>query len=137
MRISYWRSDVCSSDLARFDLRDQAVDPTAAIGIRLGRDEAERRRRRAGSVAVGFRRQRAEGLGRALEEAGRQQQAADQVRRGRRQREVGGAAAAFGGSEVKARRQVLRSEEHTSELQSLMRISYAVFCLKKKNKNKT
>src|SRR3546814_6632065 len=29
-----------------------------------------------------------------------------------------------------------RSEEHTSELQSLMRISYAVFCLKKKNKVK-
>src|SRR3546814_5927338 len=29
----------------------------------------------------------------------------------------------------------LRSEEHTSELQSLMRISYAVFCLKKKTKN--
>src|SRR3546814_1656908 len=29
-----------------------------------------------------------------------------------------------------------RSEEHTSELQSLMRSSYAVFCLKKKNKNK-
>src|SRR3546814_1086773 len=29
-----------------------------------------------------------------------------------------------------------RSEEHTSELQSLMRISYAVFCLKKKNKTK-
>src|SRR3546814_8062974 len=30
--------------------------------------------------------------------------------------------------------EVIRSEEHTSELQSLMRISYAVFCLKKKNK---
>src|SRR3546814_2521364 len=30
------------------------------------------------------------------------------------------------------RSRVLRSEEHTSELQSLMRISYAVFCLKKK-----
>src|SRR3546814_9518291 len=30
-----------------------------------------------------------------------------------------------------------RSEEHTSELQSLMRISYAVFCLKKKNNNTT
>src|SRR3546814_4997461 len=30
---------------------------------------------------------------------------------------------------------IFRSEEHTSELQSLMRISYAVFCLKKKNKN--
>src|SRR3546814_5782232 len=32
---------------------------------------------------------------------------------------------------------VRRSEEHTSELQSLMRISYAVFCLKKKKKNQT
>src|SRR3546814_3402599 len=30
----------------------------------------------------------------------------------------------------------MRSEEHTSELQSLMRISYAVFCLKKKKKGK-
>src|SRR3546814_5739732 len=30
----------------------------------------------------------------------------------------------------------IRSEEHTSELQSLMRISYAVFCLKKKKKHK-
>src|SRR3546814_9340533 len=33
-------------------------------------------------------------------------------------------------------RRIVRSEEHTSELQSLMRISYAVFCLKKKNKEK-
>src|SRR3546814_3583927 len=32
---------------------------------------------------------------------------------------------------------ISRSEEHTSELQSLMRISYAVFCLKKKTKNTT
>src|SRR3546814_2279913 len=31
--------------------------------------------------------------------------------------------------------ELLRSEEHTSELQSLMRISYAVFCLKKKTKH--
>src|SRR3546814_10198412 len=38
-------------------------------------------------------------------------------------------------SEERARTfQAKRSEEHTSELQSLMRISYAVFCLKKKNK---
>src|SRR3546814_2385213 len=34
-----------------------------------------------------------------------------------------------------ADRRATRSEEHTSELQSLMRISYAVFCLKKKNNN--
>src|SRR3546814_4349712 len=33
-------------------------------------------------------------------------------------------------------RVIARSEEHTSELQSLMRISYAVFCLKKKKKKK-
>src|SRR3546814_1362274 len=33
--------------------------------------------------------------------------------------------------------QIKRSEEHTSELQSLMRISYAVFCLKKKKNIKT
>src|SRR3546814_8340281 len=35
------------------------------------------------------------------------------------------------------RRQPARSEEHTSELQSLMRTSYAVFCLKKKKNNNT
>src|SRR3546814_4363424 len=35
------------------------------------------------------------------------------------------------------RRSISRSEEHTSELQSLMRISYAVFCLKKKTKQRT
>src|SRR3546814_5063168 len=35
------------------------------------------------------------------------------------------------------RRAMERSEEHTSELQSLMRISYAVFCLKKKKKKNT
>src|SRR3546814_9886467 len=35
-----------------------------------------------------------------------------------------------------ASREAIRSEEHTSELQSLMRISYAVFCLKKKKRNK-
>src|SRR3546814_5252889 len=36
---------------------------------------------------------------------------------------------------IVALHEVGRSEEHTSELQSLMRISYAVFCLKKKKKN--
>src|SRR3546814_1281712 len=39
------------------------------------------------------------------------------------------------GSHVRWRRSV-RSEEHTSELQSLMRLSYAVFCLNKKNTTK-
>src|SRR3546814_10748917 len=37
---------------------------------------------------------------------------------------------------IESRPSIRRSEEHTSELQSLMRISYAVFCLKKKHKVK-
>src|SRR3546814_10841538 len=37
---------------------------------------------------------------------------------------------------VTPKTKIVRSEEHTSELQSLMRISYAVFCLKKKRKTK-
>src|SRR3546814_5959027 len=41
---------------------------------------------------------------------------------------------AYGGACSRRAALMPRSEEHTSELQSLMRISYAVFCLKKKNK---
>src|SRR3546814_5589188 len=41
----------------------------------------------------------------------------------------------LGGNRHGDRHDHRRSEEHTSELQSLMRISYAVFCLKKKTKN--
>src|SRR3546814_2705855 len=44
-------------------------------------------------------------------------------------------AAEAAGDLRRARHRPRRSEEHTSELQSLMRISYAVFCLKKKKKN--
>src|SRR3546814_1608409 len=40
-------------------------------------------------------------------------------------------------AEAETNREIRRSEEHTSELQSLMSISYAVFCLKKKKKNIT
>src|SRR3546814_3121640 len=43
----------------------------------------------------------------------------------------------LGASGTKLMATLVRSEEHTSELQSLMRISYAVFCLKKKNRNHT
>src|SRR3546814_14406721 len=47
--------------------------------------------------------------------------------------QVGVAAGGERAHQVQRRRRTWRSEEHTSELQSLMRISYAVFCLKKKN----
>src|SRR3546814_5619956 len=46
-------------------------------------------------------------------------------------------AANTGKSATTIRYRNFRSEEHTSELQSLMRISYAVFCVKKKNHKKT
>src|SRR3546814_9026178 len=45
---------------------------------------------------------------------------------------LGDHAVEFGRIEARRQRRAHRSEEHTSELQSLMRISYAVFCLKKK-----
>src|SRR3546814_8301966 len=47
----------------------------------------------------------------------------------------GGRAHDDGGAQPEPAQQPARSEEHTSELQSLMRISYAVFCLKKTNKH--
>src|SRR3546814_10269013 len=53
----------------------------------------------------------------------------DEVRRAHGARDAGGAGTADG--------DIARSEEHTSELQSLMRISYAVFCLKNKTKQDT
>src|SRR3546814_3146457 len=48
--------------------------------------------------------------------------------------DVGGGEDHLVGAEVEEALQLERSEEHTSELQSLMRISYAVFCLKKKKR---
>src|SRR3546814_10711660 len=59
-------------------------------------------------------------------------------RRGCDGRPAGGAGEhRLSGLAYDVRRGSRRSEEHTSELQSLMRISYAVFCLKKKNKHRT
>src|SRR3546814_5697121 len=55
-------------------------------------------------------------------------------KRGSGPRAIPGGICAFGVTdEGELSRGVFRSEEHTSELQSLMRISYAVFCLKQKN----
>src|SRR3546814_8036608 len=91
MRISDWRSDVCSSDLraARTDPFDALAEALRATGLYpycIGLFDGkivDLERETRGGFAVGR----------------------------------------------------ARSEEHTSELQSLMRISYAVFCLKKKKNN--
>src|SRR3546814_8199330 len=112
MRISDWSSDVCSSDLDRHL-------PPPSRGAAPHRGAADRRHGRiAGRIACPCR-----GMG----EARRYARLRDLLARARRGR----------GADPRLPRRsqgLVRSEEHTSELQSLMRISYAVFCLKKKNK---
>src|SRR3546814_968466 len=128
MRISDWSSDVCSSDLVGLG----HVDPVAggreadAVG-RVGREDdllarraVDRRVVHAGAVAGALEAHAVVGEPEAA--VGVEH---DVVRRPQR---PGGARGVEGRD--------LRSEEHTSELQSLMRNSYAVFCLKKtKSKN--
>src|SRR3546814_5805823 len=114
MRISDWSSDVCSSDLAR----------TAGAGA--WRHALSRRNRRHAAYNAGQDFARADGselypCGRAAAGEG-----------GCARHFVHGKAAIGRNRTEALSRGSLRSEEHTSELQSLMRISYAVFCLKKK-----
>src|SRR3546814_10078511 len=108
MRISDWSSDVCSSDL---------LDQPRAGRARPAR--ATRRRCRPRRARPGGDDARTHGAS-----AGRRAAAA--ALRARRQR------GDLVGQPGELNITLIRSEEHTSELQSLMRISYAVFCLKKK-----
>src|SRR3546814_8340443 len=110
MRISDWSSDVCSSDLKS--------DPNSKIG-------------RAYTAFLDAAAVEAKGLApiepwlnkvRAVDKAGLAALLAEADRNG--------VTHFFGGYVGQDDKN--RSEEHTSELQSLMRISYAVFCLKKK-----
>src|SRR3546814_1521670 len=109
MRISDWSSDVCSSDL-QLSTEHQPV-PGAG-----GRTAALRRCRALGADAGRGRPRRGEAECALRPVAGLQHAGRNPA-----------------GGHRGGQRQQLRSEEHTSELQSLMRISYAVFCLKKKN----
>src|SRR3546814_2947328 len=122
MRISDWSSDVCSSDL---DHRHVVV--TADVGdscfLQIGHATLRGARERPLSPAARpapTPRAHRSGKSRALRGGTEGAMPAPQ---GRNRRERGAA----GQSAL-----VARSEEHTSELQSLMRISYAVFCLQKK-----
>src|SRR3546814_8171657 len=124
MRISDWSSDVCSSDLPMLSLVAQGfqnIGDHIADGLEFGDTEAARRAGgRSDADAAGLdRRQRIKGD--AVLVAGD---------RAAFQRLVGVAAGDAQRTQVDQRQ--VRSEEHTSELQSLMRISYAVFCLKHK-----
>src|SRR3546814_7784390 len=120
MRISDWSSDVCSSDL------------------------------RCRHATADARRARRSPQGDIVRLSGRKSRLRDRIRQAPIGRGGGAGGSAYGAvfhgssrlNDRRARHAIRRisassrSEEHTSELQSLMRISYAVFCLKKKKKNK-
>src|SRR3546814_1134085 len=130
MRISDWSSDVCSSDLSRaagdaLDDRDrQAVldQDGALFDVRLEIAGYALRLEKAAPLPDGVR-IKAE-FGHVLGEAAPGIRSAERVHQPARQPAERHAAADVAGREPAA---LLRSEEHTSELQSLIRISYAVF----------
>src|SRR3546814_7334139 len=109
MRISDWSSDVCSSDLRA--TRSRRHRPMVMVDLAVPRDiETE-----VGRLADVYLY--------TVDDLGRMVQSGTDARR---------AAVVQAEAIIETRVQNFRSEEHTSELQSLMRISYAVFCLKKK-----
>src|SRR3546814_10074986 len=133
MLISDWSSDVCSSDLPGVG--------DGRVPVR-GRNRGDRGHARAGEGAIRLLGDH----GRLVREFGA---ARVRVRRAGggptvRSRRPQADHAAVGGARIPPTSTMtpsvspaatMRSEEHTSELQSLMRISYAVFCLKKKTHN--
>src|SRR3546814_3809403 len=106
MRISDWSSDVCSSDRQQAALEHRGGKGDLAIVVGYAGTGK--------SAMLGVAREAWEHQGYHVRGAALSGIAAENLE---------------GGSAI-------RSEEHTPELQSLMRISYAVFCLKKKNTNR-
>src|SRR3546814_5857153 len=109
MRISDWSSDVCSSDLHNHKT-DVLVNQIKGIGYPPKPDQRPDAQECKPAAQQGVETRRQNTADQKPVDPFREQQC--------------------GKHESKQWR--LRSEEHTSELQSLMRISYAVFCLKKK-----
>src|SRR3546814_9625354 len=116
MRISDWSSDVCSSDLFLLDLGhrlDLVREPCGIHELGIDFGEIHHREIKARKLVDG------------------EAQALLALRRAPRPAELAPSLLLKNTAEFTLE----RSEEHTSELQSIMRISYAVFCLKKKKKN--
>src|SRR3546814_7333440 len=118
MRISDWSSDVCSSDLRHLEQHAKRI--ADIVRMKFGKAFG----------AIAALKQKSLALCRAGE-------VTRQVARlaGKDQRRIARKLALRRGERGLVG--VGRSEEHTSELQSLMRISYAVFCLKKKKQQQT
>src|SRR3546814_9798164 len=106
MRISDWSSDVCSSDLFSARLLEPIEQDLVIVAGSIAYSDRIARRHRS----AGWAREISLSIPVSQPDFWKQKKIASTL------------------SEA-----VERSEEHTSELQSLMRISYAVFCLKKKN----
>src|SRR3546814_4262104 len=135
MRISDWSSDVCSSDLhvgfvfqfynliPSLSARENVAIVTEIAKAPMTPEDALRR--------VGLE-DRMDHFPSQL--SGGQQQRVAIARAIAKRRAVLLCDEPTGALDSQTGVRVLKSEEHTSELQSLMRISYAVFCLKKKNK---
>src|SRR3546814_2380246 len=117
MRISDWSSDVCSSDLRP---ADRAGSGAPHRPVDRGRTAPPRVGARGVAMSA---RSNVAAMTDALVHLER--------------RADGVAVVRLDNGKVNALSTALRSEEHTSELQSLMRNSYAVFCLEKKKKTST
>src|SRR3546814_2202566 len=140
MRISDWSSDVCSSDLANGLSRHRTAACTGMVtsvrsriakaiwdnGVRTAVDRHQGCRSHTTSGAYSSLANRT-GLPSTSCAARRSFPPTSCHRKGATSRQRLGAPSATVRDEITS-----RSEEHTSELQSLMRISYAVFCLKNK-----
>src|SRR3546814_7006535 len=118
MRISDWSSDVCSSDLGVAGDHERPTGGGLVVGVAVERAADDHRE-------------------------GDDHHRPDHRQHSPHGQTVRGGVAVIGpvpgtgmssATRVVSCSSVCRSEEHTSELQSLMRISYAVFCWKKKNK---
>src|SRR3546814_7083006 len=120
VRISDWSSDLCSSDLCPRRGRDRKGQARRAQAMRQRRTTPRaptRRAERRNGSSLGVRHRSSSGL--------RCDPSSEHAM------DVPAQIARYALDPIAA----TRSEEHTSELQSLMRISYAVFCLKKKKNN--
>src|SRR3546814_9495709 len=124
MRISDWSSDVCSSDLLRIGL--VAAELQAGGDVQRELMPAMRHHVAAGEAMVAEQGEGAQVFHQTVAERAVELQPVAVRPHAAMAQQV---------ARVLVREQILagRTEEHTSELQSLMRISYAVFCSKKKN----
>src|SRR3546814_9912194 len=120
MRISDWSSDVCSSDLQSGGQIDSPLghDRNDQIAVHRLHDQIDD-----------------DGIESRIHSCRKADEHNEHARNNRA--DIGKEGQYAGQHTQKRCHRHARSEEHTSELQSLMRISYAVFCLKKKKKENT